>query len=67
MRRWTVIIDWVDGKAEDSDEIAVFAKTASGAASKARAVWSMTNRAEWPLIEIQKVFVVTPKRLRRLA
>jgi hypothetical protein len=67
MRRWIVIVDWVDGNVEDSDEIVVRARTAAGATSKARAVWSITNRAEWPLSQIQKVFVLTPKRLRRLA
>jgi hypothetical protein len=66
MRRWRVLIDWVEGTVEDTDEIVVCAKTAAGAASKARAVWSVTNRAECPQIRIQKVFVVTPKRLRSL-
>jgi hypothetical protein len=66
MKRWIVIVDWVDGEIEDSDEMTVWAKTAAGATSKARAAWSETKGAEWPNSRIQKVFVVTPKRLRSL-
>ena len=66
MKRWKVVVDWRDGDVEDSDELTVCAKTAAGAASRAKAIWSETNRAEWPRIRIEKVFVLTPKRLRSL-
>jgi hypothetical protein len=66
-KRWIVIVEWIDGDVSDSDELIVFAETAAGATSKARRVWTVTNRAEHPNIWIKKVFVLTPERLLEFA
>ena len=63
----TVWINWIDGDVSDTDEIRVFADTDDEAKQKAKKKWRMTNGAEWPHCRIEKVEIVTPARLRRLA
>ena len=67
MPRFRVVCDWTDDSVEDSDEVQVSAKNAAGATSKARAVWSSTKGAEWPSCRLTKVWVLTKRRLSRLA
>ena len=68
-RRFTVILEWQDCKDKDwveADEIRVWAKTAAGAASRARAEWLRTKGAEWPRCVLTRVWVMTPERRREL-
>lgn len=64
-KRWTVVVDWASDTCADSDELVVYAKTAPGAASRARARW--TNLASQEKIWIERVFVLTPARRREFA
>lgn len=66
-KRWTVVVDWASDTCADSDELVVCAKTAAGAASRARSRWTMTNLASQEKIWIEKVFVLTPARRREFA
>ena len=51
-RKHLVIIDWIDGKVEDSDEITVFADSPAEAIRKAREKWRLTIGAKWPCCRI---------------
>jgi hypothetical protein len=51
-RKHLVIIDWMDGKVEDSDEITVFADSPAEAIRKAREKWRLTIGASWPSCRI---------------
>lgn len=62
-----VLIDWIDGDVEDTDEIRVFADDDETAKQKATKKWRMTVGAEWPHCRIEKVEVMTPERLREFA
>lgn len=62
-----VLIDWIDGDVSDTDEIRVFADTDDEAKQKAKKKWRMTNGSDWPECRIEKVEIMTPARLRRLA
>lgn len=66
-KRWTVIVEWENNTCADSDELQVYAQTASGAASRARARWLAAAVASQEKIWIQKVFVLTPARRREFA
>lgn len=66
-RKHTVIIDWIDGDVEDSDEIVVFADSADEAARKARAKWRMTIGAKWPNCRIAAVSIVRGAAVKKLA
>lgn len=66
-KRWTVVVEWGSDTCADSDEFVVVAKTASGAASRARARWTATHLASQEKIWIEKVFVLTPARRREFA
>lgn len=63
MPLYTAVIDWTDDCVADSDEMQIWANTASGAASRARAVWSATKGAEWPKCRLEKVWILTKERL----
>ena len=52
MQQWTVVIDWVDGDVEDSDECSVYAANADEAISMAREIWQRTYGSQWPSCEI---------------
>ena len=61
MKRWTAVCDWVSDLTSDSDEIRVRAKTAAGAASRARKVWKLTKGVNCSL---ERVWILTPRRRR---
>lgn len=65
-KRWIVCVDWIDGPVEDTDEVVVYAESASRARSLARQRWRLTKGAEWPNCRIQKIFVLTKKVIERL-
>lgn len=67
MKRWTVVIDWIDGDVEDSDEIAVSAKTSADAVCKAVAEWTETLQPRWPSCSVQAVSVFAAKLIRGVA
>jgi hypothetical protein len=52
MQQWTVVIDWVDGDVEDSDECSVYAASSDEAISMAREIWQRTYGSQWPSCEI---------------
>jgi len=60
-RRYCVLIDWVDGEVEDTDEIAVFADSAAEAITKARKRWRLTIGVRYPTCRIVESTVLTPK------
>jgi hypothetical protein len=67
--RYTVILEWEDSEDKewcDADEIVAHAKSAAGAASRARARWIRTNGAKWPRCKLTRVWVMTPKKRREL-
>jgi hypothetical protein len=69
MERFTVIVDWEDSEDKDwaeADEIRVWAKSAAGATSKARAEWKRTKGAAWPRCVLTRVWVLTRERHRDL-
>lgn len=66
-KRWTVVVEWENNTCADSDELRVYAETAAGAASRARARWTAANISLQEKIWIQKVFVLTPARRREFA
>lgn len=59
-RRWTVLVDWVDGPVEDSDEVVVTADTPAAAIAAARKTWRVTIGAEWPRCKMTAVTILTP-------
>lgn len=63
-KAWIALIEWIDGKIEDTDETRVYAGTAGKAKSAARAAWSATNGAKWPHCRIKRIEVFPPTRLR---
>jgi hypothetical protein len=65
MKRWIVVIDWIDGDVEDSDELTVLARSEAEAVTAAVESWVESN--EWPSCALQGVSVFSPKRLRGLA
>lgn len=67
MPRFTVILDWRDHDVSDSDEMQVCAKTAAGATSRARAIWSATNGDAYPDCHLEKVWILTPRMKREFA
>lgn len=58
-RRWAVIVAWRDGPSGDCDELRVSARSAAGAASRARAEWRRKIGGRHPSCEIEKVHVMT--------
>jgi hypothetical protein len=62
-RKFVVLVDWIDGDVEDSDEIVVFADDAERAVLAARRKWKMTIGAEWPHCRILQSKVLTRSRL----
>lgn len=66
-RRWIVLIDWIDGDVEDSDEVRVSAETAAEAIRKARTTWRMTIGAKWPHCRIAQSKILTPDMTRGFA
>lgn len=52
MRQWIVVIDWIDGDVEDSDEVSVYAASSDEAISMAREIWQQTHGNQWPSCEI---------------
>ena len=66
-KRLTVLIDWIDGDVEDSDEVRVSAESAAEAIRKARAKWRMTIGAQWPHCKIVSATILTPEKIRGLA
>lgn len=67
MPSFRVVCDWQDGDVSDSDEMRVTAKTAAGAASKARAAWLRRFPVRHPLCRLEKVWVLTKARAKQLA
>lgn len=63
-KKWTVIIDWVDGFVTDSDEVAVCAETAGAAVVRAKAKWRTTVGIQWPSCRIESAWVLTPEKER---
>lgn len=66
-RKHTLIIDWVDGEVEDSDEIVVFAESTDEAIRKAKAKWRMTIGAEWPHCQITGISIIRPAAIKNIA
>lgn len=60
-KRWIVLIDWVDGIVTDTDEVSVFATSASSAIKKAEAIWKDTNSKRWPNCRIEGSSILTPE------
>lgn len=63
-KKWTVIVDWVDGVVTDSDEVVVYAETESAAISKAREIWRIAVGLRWPSCRIESAWVLTPEKER---
>lgn len=63
---YKVVIDWVDGETEDSDEIVVTAASAAGAVSKAKAEWRRTIGKQYPTCRMCGAWLVKPDRLDAL-
>lgn len=61
-RRWTVLVDWVDGPVEDTDEVVVMAATPSAAVAAAKRMWRLTIGAEWPACRLTKASIVTKEK-----
>jgi hypothetical protein len=64
MKRWTAVCDWRSNYVCDSDEIQVRAKTAAGAASRARKIWKARHCSG---CRLEKIWILTPRRLREFA
>lgn len=64
---YKVVIDWVDGETEDSDEIVVAAASASGAVSRAKAIWRRTTGKTYPTCRMCGAWLLKPDRLDALA
>lgn len=68
-KRFRVILEWHDASDKDwcdADEIHVWARSAAGATSKARAQWLLTKGAEWPRCVLTRVWVMTREKYRNL-
>jgi hypothetical protein len=52
VKKFTILVEWQDGKDFDADEIVVQAATKSEARAKARRLWSRTIGAEYPFCKI---------------
>jgi hypothetical protein len=59
LRKRLVILEWIDGKVEDCDEIFVFAETDDEAISIAKKRWRLTVGAEWPHCRLRRAYVMT--------
>lgn len=59
-RQWTVLVDWVDGPVEDTDEVTVTAATEAAAVAAAKYAWRLTKGAEWPMCKMTGVAVLPP-------
>lgn len=66
-RKHTVIIDWVDGDVEDSDEIAVFAESTDEAIRKAKTKWRTTIGVQWPHCKITGLSIIRPAAIKNIA
>lgn len=66
-RKHHLIIDWVDGEVEDSDEIVVFAESTDEAIRKAKAKWRLTIGAAWPHCRITGASIIRPAIVKKLA
>ena len=62
-RKFVVLVDWIDGDVEDSDEIVVFAEDAERAILSAKRKWKMSIGAQWPHCRIEQLKILTPGRL----
>lgn len=60
---YKVVVDWVDGETEDSDEIVVTAASAAGAVSKAKAEWRRTIGKKYPTCRLCGAWLLKPDRL----
>lgn len=60
---YKVVIDWADGETEDSDEIVVTAASASGAVSKAKAIWRRTTGKQYPTCRMCGAWLLNPDHL----
>jgi len=61
MQQWTVVIDWIDGDVEDSDECSVYAASSDEAISMAREIWQQTYGRQWPFCRIVKATALAHK------
>ena len=52
VKKFTILVEWQDGKDFDADEIVVQAATKSEARAKARRLWIRTIGAEYPFCKI---------------
>jgi hypothetical protein len=66
-RKFVVLVDWIDGDIEDSDEIVVFADNAERAILSAKRKWKISIGVEWPHCRIVELKILTPSRLLGLA
>jgi hypothetical protein len=62
-RKFVVLVDWIDGDVEDSDEIVVFAEDAERAILSAKRKWKMSIGAAWPHCRIVELKILPPSRL----
>lgn len=65
--RYRVVVDWTDKDVTDSDEIQVWADSEKEAISKARKQWRLTIGAQWLHCRLEKVWILTPARMREFA
>lgn len=61
-KKWTVIVDWVDGFVTDSDEVVVYAESESEAVCAARTKWAETVGFNWPSCRIEAAWVLTKEK-----
>lgn len=66
-RKHLLIIDWIDGNVEDSDEVVVFAASEDEAESKGRRKWRTTIGAQWPHCRITKIKILRQNQFQKLA
>ena len=66
-RKFTVVVDWVDGAVSDSDEIVVFADSAASAKKKAALKWSESVGKKWPTATKEKAWILTARSRRQFA
>jgi hypothetical protein len=58
-RKRLVILEWIDGKVEDCDEIFIYADFDDEAKAIAKERWHRTIGAEWPHCRLRRAFVMT--------
>lgn len=57
MRKYLVILDWIDGPVEDADDITVYARSGGEAIRKARARWTEKMSRRWPTCRLVKAWI----------